>query len=385
MSSSSSSVGKNNLPSLQPQINAIDTRVTALEAYEHLNNVFAPGATVAEIQAALDTDGYAYFLPGEYDIDETITMPRKYSCFMIGLGASVAYVKSAPISPGLILDGAVVFNWTGGSNEVMIQVLGAEFRLEGICLLGSDQTQTGVLIENGDSGTYAVRGGKGYIPYLMGADLDVLLQFGLPNNGDNGDVTSVGRLTAYDCNTIVRVAGGLGFELHFGYIRNARCDTVFDCRDGGGIYCNGVQILGDSGSDNTLFSMGVVSPNASTYHVKGLHVDSPASSNGFTLVNCTGRSWADITIEGHLPQGDYPVPIATLYGPVALKCHNLHNMRPTAITGISHAAGDPIVVVDSCRTRGSAGSLHFLTGAGSCRVTNCYNNNGAFITDRSEP
>lgn len=352
--------------------------IPTIQARQPLLHVMTPSNTQAEIQAEMDTYGVVYLLPGTYNWDTTFTMPRKYGCALIGLGGSHAYVASSPIAPGLISAGAVKINWTGASSATMIRVLGAEFRIDGINLIGSDKTQKGVLVENGDPNTFAVRGGKGYIPHLTGMNLDCVIQFGLEDNGDNGDVTSVGRLTGYDCNAIVRVLGGLSFELHFDYVRNARCPIVFDCQYGGGLHCRGGQVLGNVAV--TLLKIAESNPTASSYVIEGIHVDSPAASSGFKLVEATERSWADITIQAHLPEASYPVPIAELIGPMSLNLRRCSNLRPGAVEGTTDAAGNPVVVADNCRLRGTWSlASDLLTSAGTAVMNDCYSHTGVIF------
>lgn len=362
---------------LVPTLERFKEAITYLYSKKYLKNLFTADDTQASIQAALDNDGYAYLLPGNYTLTETLVLPRRYGCALIGLGGSIAYVKSAPIHPGLISGGTVTLNWAGPSDVPMIRVLGAEYRLDGLCLVGSDQTQIGVLVENGQRADYAVRGGKGYIPSIIGANLDCVMQFGLWKNGDNADVTSVGRLTAYDCNAAVRVLGGLSFELHFDYVRNARCPITFDCQDGGGLHCGGGQILATGG---TLLKLGVVNPTASTYVIRGWHVDEPAAQKGYKLVECTDRSWATVNIQAHLPQNEAVGPIAHLIGPVSLKLENCANLYPESIVGVDHNAGTPVVIADGCRLKGAWTDKNLLVGDGTSIMQNCFNNKGGILT-----
>lgn len=350
-----------------------DTQNTSVPANQ-LRNLFIPGDPQEEIQAAINRDGYAYLLPGEYTFTETLVLPKQYRCALIGLGAGTGYVKSSPISPGLLADGAVIINWDGNETDPMIRVRGAEWKLDGLSLLGP--AATGLLIENNNTGLGT---GKGYVPNLTVADCTVAVQFGSEATGDNGDVTSFGRLSAYDCGTIVKVIAPLGFELHFGYIRNARCDVVFDCQDGGGLHSYGGQILGGV-DDGVLLKLGVVDPNSSSYVIQGWHIDSGATSAGFKLLECTDRSWADVSIQAHLPQGDYPVPIAELVGPVRLVLDGCANLRPGAVDGTTHAAGDPVVIARDCRLRGTwAAASDLLTGDGTAIMNDCYDNTGAIF------
>lgn len=352
------------------------TRLALLEQRPQLRNLFTPRDPQAAIQSALDRDGYAYLAPGRYRINKKLTVPRRYGCGLIGLGGSTAYVRSNPIHPKLYSDGAAILEWEGGPTDAVIEVLGAEARLDGLNIIGGDQTERGILVQNGHRSEHAVRGGKLNIGSLTGANLETLIQFGVDGGGDNADVTTVGRLTAYDCKTIVRVAGNLSFELHFGYVRNARCDTVFDCQAGGGLHCGGGQTLERGG---TVLRLGAVNPTASRYTIRGWHVDAPAAASGFKILECVDRSWADVTAEVFLPQLPYPTPIAKMIGPVSLRLPGCSNLRPESIHGIAHAAGTPVVIADGCRLRGVWRGKNLLTGAGTERLRDCFDESGTML------
>ncbi len=341
--------------------------VLRISGLQHIPNVFAPGDSQARIQAALDRDGYAYLLPGTYTLRETLTLPKRYGCALIGMGGSSCHVPGG-IHPGLISNGAVVLKWAGAPGEPMVRVRGAEWRLDGCSLHGP--ASIGLLVENDNGGMGT---GKGYVPSLTVCGCEVGVQFGKVATGDNGDVSSFGRLTAYDCGTVVRVIAPLGFELHFGYVRNARCPVVFDCRAGGGLHCYGGQTLERGG---TVLRLGAVNPTASRYTIRGWHVDAPAAASGFKILECVDRSWADVTAEVFLPQLPYPTPIAKMIGPVSLKLERCSNLRPSAVLGIGHAAGTPVVIADGCRLRGKWDGAKLLTGEGMAVMRDCFDNRG---------
>lgn len=359
---------------LRPTLEEIAQHIDGLERRATLPHLITPASAAEAIQAALDLDGYAYLLPGEYTLRETLTLPRQYGCALIGLGGSSCYVKGKPISRGLVSGGAVVFKWAGPPGVPMVRVLGAEFRIDGLNLHGEGVAEIGLQINNEPRG--GMGPGKGYVPYLTVADCRVAVQAGETRDNDNGDVTSFGRLTAYDCGTIFRAVGLQSFEYHFGYVRNARCGVVFDFEAGGGLHVGGGQTLGDGG---TLLRLGNVNPVASTFVIRGWHVDAPAAESGFKLVECTDRSWADVTIQAHLPQRPYPTPIAELMGPVSLKLDRCSHLRPESIHGIAHAAGTPVVIADGCRLRGKWEGKKLLTGAGSERLRDCFDESGTML------
>lgn len=349
---------------------------------------------VAAINRALQACGRDYYLPlivpgRAYYINDTIEIPKRTGYALIGNGGG-SQVHEVEHKENKIGGPQSRLVWSGPPDRPMVRYRGAGLYWQGVQLHGrpkdsdAPKAAIGLLVENGQN---ALGTGKINAPYFAAFQCRAGIQFGSEWAADNGDVSQFGRLHIADCDVGMKVVGRLSQEFVIQYVRNQRCGVVFDFDGGGELHVYGGQTLGRGG---TLLRLGNVNPESAAFRIQGWHVDRQGPGTSFKLLEMTQQSWADVTIQAHLPSHEeYPTPIANVIGPTRLRLEGCYGLQAGSVVCRSHRSGSPVVIVDGCRLKNGVTPESLIDaqesrGRWSVVCRDCYSHVGKLFPDYRE-
>ncbi|MCF7854065.1 MAG: glycoside hydrolase family 55 protein [Candidatus Pacebacteria bacterium] len=356
------------------------------EMYGAVGNDISTDDTEAIQRLFSEKHGKLILFPGkDYHISETITIPKRIGCHVMGAG----FHSGGKIRRGHGLMGNLSrLVWIGSSDAPMVVYHGSGLIWNGVELCGrppeqetAKKAKIGFLVAKSGKG---IGTGKMWFPALSINNCETGFQAGTHERMHNCDNLIFGYLALSNCTYGFRTRNHMAMDIHFSFVKaGGTMDTLFYFERGGAMHVNGLGLhsanigtmlrIGWVGRNNGFFSLNNVKIDAVARNLKLIDMEQPCPAV-ITVTNLK-RSWND-------PRPTDFSRAYTLKGPAVLAIRDSRHIvgAQCFVTSPDAEGNVPNVLLDHCDLPAELDSedLHHPDSSGKWyfKTRDCYAETG---------